>query len=138
MKFYRMFVITACMLGTATVSVAGTVSARLVEASKSETPIVSPGLEDIVPMLKGQLRYNSFALKGSRNHPWQNGTGLALGAGYEMDLSGVEGAKATVELKRGRRLVKMRVTLERGRPLCLGPLSSGDGKALIVVLTLRD
>jgi len=117
---------------------AETLNTRLVEARNADPAKVAPGLEDVAPMLKAQLRYNSFALKGERNYPWKNGTGLALGDGYQMNLSEVEGSKATVELKRGDKILKMRVTLQPGRPLCLGPLSSDKDGALIVVLKLRN
>lgn len=135
-KFATLLLVTLLLIALA--ASAETVNTRLVEAKNADPEKVDPGLGDVAPMLKQQLRFNSFALKSERNHPWQDGTGLALGEGYQMNLSEVDGAKATVELKRGKKILKMRVTLQPGRPLCLGPLSSGKDGALIVVLKLRE
>ena len=118
---------------------ASSVNIRLVEASQASSPHTDPGLSDVAAILRNQLRYNRFLLRTERNHPWRDSQALAIGQGYQLSLSEVEGNRATVDIRLGkRRLVAMRVTLHPERPLCIGPLVSGDDKALIVVLTLRN
>lgn len=118
---------------------ASSVNIRLVEASQVSSPHTDPGLSDVAAILRRQLRYNRFLLRSERNHPWRDSQKLAIGQGYQLSLSEVEGNRATVDIRLGkRRLVAMRVTLHPERPLCIGPLASDDEKALIVVLKLRQ
>ncbi len=112
---------------------------RLVEARNATPATTDPGLEDVAPALRANLRYNSFALKTNRTFPLQNAQSLDLGMGYSMALTEVAGQKVTVTLSRGRqRLLQTTVILQPGKPLSLGGMPVGDNAALIVVLKLAN
>lgn len=110
-------------------------SVRLVAADNSAQAKPDPGLEDILPLLQGNLPFTSYRLKLRRQTTLTEGGQVPLETGLQLVFSGVRGTSfvATVR-KQDETLVETRLTLRRDSPVVLGGIPADGGGKLIVVI----
>jgi hypothetical protein len=110
---------------------------RLVEASTSEQDS-DRRLNDILPLLSGNLKFTSFALVGHKSVPFGPADTVDLGKDYSISLSDVDDSSVSVQIThRKQKLLKTRLRLRPERPVLMGAFPDG-GKTLIIVITLHD
>ena len=118
---------------------AGVLRVRLVTASNDEGT-AGPGLEDVLPLLKKNLRFASYRLVSEKRAALTNGLTMSLGLGYHLTVDEVAGQTLTVQVNRQTtKLVRTRLLLQPDRPVILGGFQHGENKTLIVIVNLvRD
>lgn len=112
----------------------GTVSIRQVVAS-AQPGDSDPALDDVLPLLRRNLRYNSYRQATAATAALRSGTQVPLRMGYHLELVDVSDNELTVRVaKRREVLLNTRLALRPGKPIVLGGFSEGENTLLIVLL----
>ena len=111
------------------------ITVRLIAASTKPGPDDSRRLKDVLPLLQGNLRFQSYDLVSTRKLRADDGTSVNLGRDLRLTLSDVDGLSMVVQLVKGRKtVVQTRLALRKNRPVLLGGIPSSGDEQLIVVI----
>ena len=119
----------------------GILNVRLVRVTESkEVGTVDPGLKDVLPLLKANLRYSSYHLVEDRNLKLKPGVQQELPDGFKVHVSDIDNMIMTVYIDRHMHsLLRTRLKLRVGRPLVVGPFRDPQGTSgYILIFTLKN
>ena len=110
---------------------------RVVAAGKDAGPAATSELSDILPLLRENLRFQSYRLLCSRRVVLREGNKVDLTGGLRMVFSEVRGVDFRVRVEKGKgRLIETRLRLRPGKPVILGGLPADGAGTLLLVLQL--
>lgn len=113
-----------------------TIKVRLLLADNSGESS-SEDLNDILPLLKKNLRFNSYRLVSQRTTQARAST-LDLPFAYKLQYTDVDLPSVTVSISRkAKTLLRTRLYLRPGRPVLVGGFQHGRDSTVILVLELR-
>ena len=113
------------------------ISARLIAASDAPVAEAGSELADLLPLLKDNLKFNSFRLICRRNFVAMEDLRVKLDEGMSLVISQIKKETGTFQVeRRGKILLNTRLRLEAGRPvvLVLAGFTNESGATLILVL----
>jgi len=94
-------------------------------------------LDDVLPLLRGNLGFSDYRLVSSRRLIIAEGAAAELGDGLRLQIRDIGARHCTIYIFRGaQELLSTRLRLAPGRPLVLGGFPAGDGaRTLMVVIS---
>ncbi len=119
----------------------GILNVRLVRVAESEeVGSVDQGLEDVLPLLRANLRYSDYLLVEDRNLKLRPGVEQELPEGFRVYVSDIDSMIMTVSIDRHQHsLLRTRLKLRVGRPLVVGPFRDPEGNTgYILIFTLKN
>ena len=109
---------------------------RLLSADNSGGGTNAAGIEDVLPQLRKNLRFNTYRLLVRRTIALKSGSRTRLSRGLSLSIVGVDGGAVTIALQRGdARLMQTRLQLAKGKPVSLGGIPGEGEERLIVVVS---
>lgn len=112
-----------------------TIRVRLLEADNSAMPS-TPELQDVLPLLRENLRFQSYRLLASRDAAATAGTRVALAHDLNLTVTESNTERQSVQVHHlDRLLLETKLRLTPGKPIILGGFPSRDGGSLIIVIT---
>jgi hypothetical protein len=109
---------------------------RLLSADNSGGGTKTAGIEDVLPQLRRNLRFNTYRLLVRRSVPLKAGARTRLGRGLSLTIVGADRGAVTIALHRGdARLMQTRLQLAKGKPVSLGGIPGEGEERLIVVVS---
>lgn len=119
----------------------GILNTRLVRVSESaELGRLDPGLEDVMPLLRANLRYSDYRLIEDRDLKLRPGVEREFPGGFRVFVSDIDKLIMTVSVDRHQQsLLRTRLRLRVGRPLVVGPFRDPGGSGgFILIFTLKN
>ena len=127
------------VLAVATATVyAENVRVRLVQASHGPAPEQTEALRDVLPLLRRNLRFQSYQLLSDRRFTARTAKQVQLGRDFSLTVTSVSERTLGVSVASGqRRLLSTRAHLVPNKPLLLGGFPDRKGRTHIIILSLR-
>lgn len=116
-------------------------SVRLLRAGNGDGGTADPRLQDILPVLKSSLRFQSYEYVSEATGAIRAGATISVGEGLSLQIADVQGSGLGVTVTGGHdgrtKLLRTRLNLAPAKPVILGGFPDGTGGNLILVLMLR-